>query len=146
MLFKLFLYLLDVKKPNNYCGLRPLIPYQGPAIDLLGGLQHPPDPQLLFALCAFHAHIIWAPSALSMSTFFSVLTPDCIYKNTKHNVLIYTQLQLLVVAESGGAENLFRHCSKFKERKNHLKRSLRFFNFRLDQLLIHVILTFLFLF
>ena len=88
----------------------PLIPYQGPAIDLLGGLQHPPDPQLLFALCAFHAHIIWAPLALPMSTFFSVLTPDCIYKNTKHNVLIYTQLQLLVVAESGRAENLFRHC------------------------------------
>ena len=75
MLFKLFLYLLAVKKPKNYCGLRPLIPYQGPAIDLLGGLQYPPDPQLLFALCVFHAHIIWAPLALPLSTFFFCINP-----------------------------------------------------------------------
>ena len=47
-------------------------PCHGPA----RGLTASPDLQLLFALCVFHAHTIWAPSTLPMSTFFFVLTPD----------------------------------------------------------------------
>ena len=39
--FKQFLCLLDVKKPKNFWRLRPLSSHQGPAMDPLGGLQHP---------------------------------------------------------------------------------------------------------
>ena len=73
--FKPFLCLLDVKKPKHFLGLLPLSPHLGPAMDSLGGLQNPQDLQLLFALRAFHAHIIWAPSALPMSTFFFCINP-----------------------------------------------------------------------
>lgn len=46
-----------------------------------------PDPQLLLALCTFHAHIIWVHSVLTTSTFFSVLIPDVILKGHRwlHN-------------------------------------------------------------
>ena len=47
---------MHVKIPNLriFRGLRPLDPHQGSALDLLGGFQRPPDPQLLAAMTFGH--------------------------------------------------------------------------------------------
>ena len=52
--------LLNMKKPKHFL-------HQGSAMDLAL-----PDPQLLFALCMFHADIIQVSSALPMSNCFSI--------------------------------------------------------------------------
>ena len=56
------------QKAKKILGTFPTQPPPGPCHRPTRGLTAPPpDPQLLFALRAFHAHIIWVPL---MSTFF----------------------------------------------------------------------------
>ena len=69
--FSCFYVLWTSKSQKHFGDFTPWAPTRAP----VGDLQHSPDPQLLFVICAFHAHIIWAPSALPILTFFSVLTP-----------------------------------------------------------------------
>ena len=67
---KLFFCFLDVKKPNHF-----------PKRALPWTLQIPSC-----IMRMFHAHMIWVPSALPISTFFSVLTPDFPLFNKLHKI------------------------------------------------------------
>ena len=57
------------------------------------GLCHGPEPtRHPAAFCTMrviHAHIIWVPSALLMSTFFSVVTPEWV-SCPKYNQVVIT--------------------------------------------------------
>ena len=71
----LFFMSFVCQKAKTFSGALPPEPPKGLCHGPAGGLPPPPSsrtPAAFRATLVFHAHIIWAPSALPMSTFFSV--------------------------------------------------------------------------
>ena len=113
------------KKLENFGGFCPLNPYQGFALDPLGGSQHPPDPQLFYvpSACSFFAlqktdapiFFLYYPLILNTSAIKSIKTSvTTIVKITDRNAAMQNELNCQIIIRKIRAK-LFKTFPNFCE-------------------------------